>query len=78
MTFNLQTAFSSEDYPLSLFYYVTYNETDFDTFSKAYGNPGFDKPNVTKYAKPLSQNWPTKLVGLYANDSKWNIAKVKT
>ena len=53
-----------------MFHYATYNQTDFDAFKKAYGIPGFAKPNMTKYAKPMSKSWDTKLIGLYANKSK--------
>lgn len=52
-----------------MFHYATYNQTDFDALKKAYGTPGFDKPNATKYAKPLSKSWDAKLTGLYANES---------
>ncbi len=68
--FLLQIDIASPSSPLSMFFYATYNETDFEALEKQYGIPGFDKPNATKYAHPVSKSWMTKLTGLYTNKSE--------
>ncbi|CAD5114874.1 DgyrCDS3907 [Dimorphilus gyrociliatus] len=51
------------------FYYVTYNETDFNNFGKLFnynGNSaGYSKLNVTKNAKPESRVWEVSMSDLF-------------
>ena len=54
--------------PFGQIVYYTYNETDFSNFAMQYdyyGNAGFDKPNSTINADPVSGRWYTKPVGFY-------------
>lgn len=60
--------FASSDNPLALITYHTYNETDFDYMASNYdyyGNAGYDKPNSTANAHPITSITSTKLIQLY-------------
>ncbi len=44
-----------------------------ENFARQYdyiGDAGFIKPNMSKYAKPESKTWQTRLTGLFRNKSK--------
>ena len=58
----------SEKNHFAQFVYNSYSEKDYQKMSKEYdyyGNPGFVKPNLTKYANPESRQWLPKLRTLY-------------
>ncbi|XP_041370965.1 uncharacterized protein LOC121384574 isoform X2 [Gigantopelta aegis] len=52
--------------------YTTFNESDFENMAKQYNyyayGAGYDKPNSTKNANPLSQNWNFFISDLYKNE----------
>lgn len=60
--------YANSSNPLGVFTYHTYNEDDFMYTHSQYGypgNPGYDKPNSTASAHPVSQTWPALLIALY-------------
>ena len=63
--------FANSDNPLAVLTYHTYNETDFDYMSSIYnyyGNAGYDKPNSTVNAHPITSVTSTKLMQLYKSN----------
>jgi hypothetical protein len=67
---NTTWADSSHVFPMVT--YHTYNETDFSNFASSYdyhGNAGYDKPNSTPSAHPLSNTWLPSKVEFYKG--KW-------
>jgi hypothetical protein len=64
-------SWASPEHGLGKFQYMTYNQTDFDTFDKAYtfiyghGSVGIFKPNITKNAHPASKGWEISYVKLF-------------
>jgi len=51
--------------------YMSFNETDFVNFGEVYNyrdrSTGYDKPNMTANAHPVSKTWLTSMVRLYRN-----------
>lgn len=59
---------AGSDNPLAVITYHTYNETDFNYMSSHYdyyGNAGYDKPNSTANAHPMTSITSTTLIRLY-------------
>ena len=54
------------------FTYTTYNQSDFDAlndryhYSANFANVGFGKPNSTANAHPVTRDWTTRSLGLWA------------
>ena len=66
------TTWADSSHVLSAVTYHTYNETDFVNFANSYdyhGNAGYDKPNSTLNANPLSRTWTPSKVKFY--QGKW-------
>ncbi|CAF2141551.1 unnamed protein product [Rotaria magnacalcarata] len=63
---------TDENSQLATYTYITYNETDFNQLSITYGNPGYDKPNSTANANPVSMVWLPKLQQLFRSRTDEN------
>ncbi|CAF4317566.1 unnamed protein product, partial [Rotaria sp. Silwood2] len=73
LTRNDKIYWTDENSQLATYAYITYNETDFVELSNTYGNPGYDKPNSTVNANPVSRVWLPTLKNLYQSRNNENI-----
>ena len=73
--FDFQTQWAGADHLLGQFFYISYNETDFDLFGKQYNynghSAGYVKVNLTRYAHPTSAFWNATVRKMYQNTSKY-------
>ena len=71
------TTWTDKSHLAAMVTYHTYNETDFNAFRNQYdyyGNAGYDKPNSTANAHPVSKTWlPTKVEFGQSKFNKYNI-----
>ena len=78
--FHFQTQWADADHVLGQFIYISYNETDFDSFGKQYNynghSAGYVKKHLTHFANPASLSWNATLHKMYQNTSKYELYKI--